>query len=112
MQAPAVAQLESALDRLVRMLAEWGAVKIILFGSVARGDYSGASDIDLIVVKETDARLPQRIAEALDYCARAGTPLPVEPLVYTPAEFARMVTEENPLITEALRHGRVLYDAT
>jgi predicted nucleotidyltransferase len=112
MQAPSSARLETALERLVRMLVEWGAVKIILFGSVARGDYSGASDIDLIVVKETDARLPQRIAEALEYCAQAGTPLPVEPLVYTPAEFARMSAEQNPLITEALRHGRILYDAT
>jgi hypothetical protein len=41
---------------------------------------------------------------------QAAAPLPVEPLVYTPEEFARLVAEENPTVTEALRRGRVLYD--
>lgn len=110
MRAPAVADIEAALRRLTDRLVAWGAVKVVLFGSVARGDYSAASDIDILVVKDSRARLPQRISEALELCWDAGLPLPVEPLVYTPDEYARLVAEENPLVVEALRHGRVLYE--
>ena len=99
------------MQRLTASLVRWSARTVILYGSVARGDYTGASDIDLIVVKETPERLPARIAEALERCLEARPPLPVEPLVYTPAEFSRLVAEENPLITEARRHGRVLHDS-
>lgn len=110
MKPPAPAEIEAAVGRLAERLAAWGATKIILHGSVARGDYSAASDIDLIIVKDTPDRLPQRIADALERCIAAAPPLPVEPLVYTPAEFDRLVADENPLITEALRHGRLLHD--
>ncbi len=110
MKPPALAEVEAAVARLVEALAVWGATKVILHGSVARGDYSASSDIDVIIVKDTPHRLPQRIADALDRCVEAALPLPVEPLVYTPAEFDRLVADENPLIVEALRHGRVLLD--
>ena len=110
MKPPSAPELEDAVRRLTDALVRWGAAKIILYGSVACGDYTAASDIDLLIVKATPARLPQRIAEALECCSEAAPPLPVEPLVYTPEEFVRLVAEQNPLVTEALRHGRVLHD--
>jgi predicted nucleotidyltransferase len=110
MKPPSPIVIEAALERLAAALAAWGALKVIAFGSVARGDYSGASDIDLIVVKRTTDRFPERIREALGPCWATDPPLPVEPLVYTPEEFTRLLAEENPLVTEAVRHGRVLYD--
>lgn len=112
MKPPSPTEIEAALRRLTEKLVAWGALKVILFGSVARGDYSGASDIDLVVVKDTPERPQQRIADALEQCWSTDPPLPVEPLVYTPEEFARLVADDNPLIAEALRHGRVLYDQT
>ena len=110
MRPPSPEALEAAVRRVMDALVTWGAKKVILYGSVARGDYTASSDIDLIVVKETTERSPQRIAEALGLCFDTRPPLPVEPLVYTPEEFAGMVRDENPLLTEALRHGRVLHD--
>ena len=111
MRPPAPEEIEAAVRRLANALAAWGATKVILHGSAAEGDYRADSDIDLIIVKPSDERLPQRIAEALERCATAAPPLPVEPLVYTPEEFARLLADENPLIVHALRHGRVLHDA-
>jgi predicted nucleotidyltransferase len=111
MKAPAPAVIDQAIAELTLTLVAWGARKVILFGSVAHGDYNGASDIDLIIVKESTARLPERIAEALDRCSQVELPLPVEPLVYTPREFDRLVAAQNPLVTDALRNGRVLHDA-
>lgn len=110
MRPPAPEEIDAALVRLAHRLASWGARKVIVHGSVARGDYSGASDIDLIVVRDTTQRMPERISEALDCCDQVDPPLPVEPLVYTPAEFARLEAEDHPLVREALQHGRVLHD--
>jgi predicted nucleotidyltransferase len=78
--------------------------------SVARGDYTAASDIDLLIIKDTPDRLLQRIVTALELCSRAAAPFPVEPLVYTCAEFKAMLAADNPLVAEAMRSGRVLHD--
>lgn len=37
--------------------------KIILFGSLARGDTHEWSDIDLLIVKDTDASYGERVKE-------------------------------------------------
>jgi len=110
MQVPSPTEMEAGLRRLTERLVAWGAIRVVVFGSVARGDYSTASDIDLIVVKETAARPAQRIADALGPCWDADPPLPVEPLVYTPDEYDRLVAGANPLLVEVLRHGRVLHE--
>lgn len=41
------------LDRLVACLAAYQPEQVWLFGSYARGDYHAASDIDLIIGRET-----------------------------------------------------------
>lgn len=43
-------RLESEIQRLVHQLKSLGAVKIILFGSLARGQVSLFTDIDLLVL--------------------------------------------------------------
>jgi len=37
--------------------------------------------------------------------------IPLEPLVYTPEEFARMCEEGSPFIEQILREGRVIYES-
>jgi predicted nucleotidyltransferase len=41
--------LERELERIVRVLRQVGAQRIVLFGSAARDDVSAWSDLDLIV---------------------------------------------------------------
>ena len=36
-------------DQVLRVAAQYGAHNVRVFGSVARGDHSGASDIDLLI---------------------------------------------------------------
>jgi uncharacterized protein len=48
------ARLEQELSRLVAQLKAMGAKKIILFGSLARGELSLFSDIDILVLFEDD----------------------------------------------------------
>ncbi len=84
-----------------------GIRKAILFGSLARGDVAEASDIDLILVKETSKRFVDRMEEAL---VTLDPHVGLDVLVYTPAEFAELL-ETRPFVQEAVREGRVIYEA-
>ncbi|NMA89188.1 MAG: nucleotidyltransferase domain-containing protein [Methanoculleus bourgensis] len=78
--------------------------KIILFGSVARGDVRRDSDLDLIIVQETDKKFLSRL-EPFYRDARIAMDI----LVYTPDEFAAMT--EGIFLKNALRDGVVVYEA-
>jgi len=81
-------QLESELSRIVSRCRELGYRKVIVFGSLARGNVGAWSDIDLILVKDTDKRFLDR----LDEFYRAVVPrIAVDALVYTPEEFAQLL---------------------
>ena len=80
-----------SLDELRRLaeplLCNAGAGRAIVFGSWARGEADGFSDLDLVVVMETDRPRAERgldLSRQLD----AALPVVVDLLVYTPAEFA------------------------
>jgi predicted nucleotidyltransferase len=74
---------------------------VFLYGSFARGNFHEASDIDLIVVGEFEGKMPKRIGAILDL-----TSLPVEPLVYTEAEFEQM--KERAFLKDALATAKEL----
>ncbi|MBI5286736.1 MAG: nucleotidyltransferase domain-containing protein [Deltaproteobacteria bacterium] len=44
------AKLQASLDTIVNQLKDIGALKVILFGSLAKGDVDVDSDLDLFVV--------------------------------------------------------------
>ena len=78
--------------------------KIILFGSVARGNVHRGSDLDLIIIQETDKKFLPRL-EPFYRDARIAMDI----LVYTPEEFAAM--REGVFLRNALRDGVVIYEA-
>ena len=96
------------LDELKRRVAPHvqRAIKVIAFGSVARGESDQWSDLDLIVVAETDRPFLERFK---DFAGLYDVWPALDLLVYTPAELQRMVAEENPLVTQALREGVILH---
>jgi len=47
-------KLQGVLDSLVKELASLGALRVILFGSFARGDVDVSSDLDLLVIMPSD----------------------------------------------------------
>ncbi len=108
MRESAESTLSERIDSLVkRIVAHYRPRKIILFGSAARGDYVDTSDVDLIVVAESDKTFTQRLAES------AGIiPDPhVDLLIYTPQEFEQMLAEGRRFLTRALAEGKVLYES-
>lgn len=93
--------------KVIEDLKGYHSQRIILFGSGARGESDEYSDLDIIVIKETDKRFLERIVEA----ARLIRPElhPIDIFVYTPEEFKEM-KKENPFIRQALKEGKVIYE--
>ena len=102
------ALLERELQRFVEILRrDYRPLKVLLFGSLATDDTGPWSDIDLVVIKETDQRFLDRAKEVIRLLRpRVG----VDILVYTPQEFELMSRDRQFVRTEILRKGRVLYE--
>ncbi len=98
-------RLQTEAQRLVEQLKALGAVKIILFGSLARGRISLSSDIDLLVLFEGDrpARdLTRWVYEQID--AREGVDL----LAHSTTSFEKV--RGWPFYREILKDAKVLYE--
>jgi len=98
------AWLEAVVDRLVGHMEP---ERVILFGSWARGTATRHSDIDLCIIWDTEADHLDRIGRVMELVADA--PRPVEPVVYTPAEWEE-AREHVPFVRRIADEGRVLYE--
>lgn len=98
--------LEEELQRVLPLIIQSGVRKVILVGSLARGEVHRASDIDLIIVKETEKRFVDRLDE---FYSLLLPRVAMDIFVYTPEEFERM-KEESHFLRMALREGKVLYE--
>jgi predicted nucleotidyltransferase len=102
-------ELNTELDRIVSVLInEYDPQKIILFGSLASGNIHEFSDIDLIVIKESDKGFYDRLEEVGLLIMPEITGADI--LVYTPKEFESK--KDSPFFREEVfKKGKVLYDA-
>lgn len=81
--------------------------EVILFGSLARGNYTPSSDADVCVVLSEDSRRQMdRIPEFLVRFTAVG--IPVDVLVYTREEIERMRRDGRRFVREDLAVGIVL----
>lgn len=85
--APAPCTFEEMRRRTTTVLRKAGVKRGLVFGSWARGEADGFSDLDLAVVMETDLP-PLERAAALTRELDQALPMVVDLLVYTPGEFA------------------------
>ncbi|GAW93084.1 nucleotidyltransferase domain-containing protein [Calderihabitans maritimus] len=103
--------LKEELDRISGIIIEkCRPEKIILFGSMADGRVNKYSDIDLVVVMDTDMRFMDRLL----FLAKLTNPqVGVDFLVYTPNEFRKMLEQGNLFLKEeVLKKGVVVYDSS
>ncbi len=96
--------INAAVNALVQVAQP---VRIILFGSHARGDARDDSDVDLLVIEE---KVSNR-AEEMVRLRRVLRPLriPVDLLVFSSEDVTRWGHQPGSALYWALREGKVVY---
>ena len=101
----AMNEIEEYGNRIGR---QFGAERVILFGSYAQGTQSADSDIDLMVIAKTSLSPSER------YCAvrrlLADIPCSFDIIVKTPDEYERWRSVVNNIVYFADKYGKVLYE--
>ena len=97
--------LKEVTERIVEALAP---ERVILFGSYTQGKPTPDSDVDLLIVMESNER-PSERRRAVSRLFRER-PFPMDIIVRTPQEMKRSLERVDPLIHDILLKGKVLYD--
>jgi len=100
--------LDEVLAVLRPLLRQHGARAAYVIGSRARGTADEHSDIDLIIVAESDRPEVERFKDYLP--AIVASPVGVDLFVYTPEEFERLRAEERPFLMHALDGAKLIYE--
>jgi predicted nucleotidyltransferase len=100
--------LNDELGRIVDILQrDYRPEKIILFGSLAADRVSEWSDIDLLIIKDTDKRPIERNIEV---CRLVRPAVGIDLFIYTPQEFKALLEERYTFILNILKTGKTLYE--
>jgi predicted nucleotidyltransferase len=83
-----------------------GTKAIILFGSLAKGTYTGTSDADILIIADD---VPAKFLDRYTLFASASLSLDVEPRVYTAEEFSGMISHRDFIAIDALKNGIPLF---
>ncbi len=101
-------KLKNELNRWKRILKnEYKPEKIILFGSFALGRTREWSDIDMVILKDTDKPFLDRIKEVL---LLLKPKVGLDVLVYTPQEFKKLCDTKLFFKEEISNRGLVIYE--
>lgn len=92
-----------------KIISEYKPKKVILFGSYAYGAPTEDSDIDLLIIKDTDKRPIDRWVEVKKILRSLKSTFPVSPLVYTEKEITERTAIKDFFIQEIFERGKVLY---
>lgn len=100
---------EDVIRSLVRQIAEkFHPHKIILFGSYAYGKPHPESDVDLLVIMDTNLKESQQALEIRRYL---NIMFGLDLLVYSPERLAQRLEWGDSFLQEIVSKGIVLYEA-
>lgn len=99
-----------AIDSVVRQIVEkFHPQKIILFGSYAYGEPQPESDVDILVVMETDLKESKQARQIYRSLERDLFGLDI--LVRTPGNLEKRIRLGDSFLQEITSRGKVLYEA-
>ena len=103
--------METAIREMTRRIIEqFNPIKIVLFGSHARGTAVPDSDIDLLVIKKIEgSKRKERIAIGI---ALHDINVPKDIIVASPEDVARIGNTVGTILYPALKEGKILYEKT
>ncbi len=102
--------LSEAKTLAAAIAAQYKPEKIVLFGSVARGNYNDASDIDLLIIKDTDIKRPYRIKHVLEAIRGIPRHFDFDPKVYTRQEIENRLRMGDDFVKNMIDEGLTLYE--
>jgi predicted nucleotidyltransferase len=95
-------------DIVNRIASGFNPDKIILFGSYAAGNPNNDSDLDLLIIKDTD--LPRHKRSFDIQMSLIGSMIPIDILVYTAKEFEEEKNEKFSFLFSAMKTSKILYE--
>jgi len=104
------ADVDTDIKRLVgQIVAEAHPLRIILFGSAARGEMTSGSDIDLLVVMPDGTHRLHTMQQL--YGTIRGVSVPFDVIVATESDLRARGDAPGLIYRDALRDGKELYAA-
>ncbi|MDP6358479.1 MAG: nucleotidyltransferase domain-containing protein [Planctomycetota bacterium] len=99
---------QASIDELSqRIVRDFQPERIILFGSYAYGQPTSGSDVDILVILPFQGK---NFWKSLEILNRTDPRFPIDLLARRPDDVARRYAEGDPLISEAIDRGKVLYE--
>lgn len=113
-------RIQSTMDEIIKEIVEnlqkIKPLKIILFGSYAKERFDEESDIDLIVILDTDI-IPQNYNQKLDLKVEVrdciydvSRKIPIDLVVYTNGEFELIKKNRTSFYNEIETTGKTIYE--
>jgi predicted nucleotidyltransferase len=87
---------------------QFGAERVILFGSYAQGKVTGDSDVDLLVIGPFKGR---SVDKSVEIRMKLRPQFPVDILIRTPEKVNQRLKMGDCFMQEILEKGKVLYEA-
>lgn len=93
-------KLQENLNKITNTLVtHYDPDMIILFGSMSTGEIHEWSDLDIVIIKETNKGFYDRLREVAQMCE---TDVGIQYLVYTPEEFEHLRQESRFFVNEEI----------
>ena len=108
--------LQETLNEIVNRFKQAQVYKIILFGSLITGNVTEDSDIDLVIITDSDKlfeSFEERLKEKIKFrnlILDLSKTTPIDLLVYTKREFEYLTERQLSFINELNVKGRILYE--
>ncbi len=104
------------LTETVESLKTLNPLKIVLFGSAARGETHEWSDLDILIVLDDD-KIPESYEEKMKLklavrktIREQSYKIPIDLLVYTKPEYNAIKAQNSSFIREISMEGKTLYE--
>ncbi|MDQ1284392.1 MAG: uncharacterized protein QG620_740 [Patescibacteria group bacterium] len=91
-----------------KIVKEINPKKIILFGSYAWGNPNEDSDVDLLVIQDSEE--PRRERQITLRKKLFGIEVPMDIIIYTPEELEKRLSIRDVFMRKIFRDGKLLYE--
>lgn len=97
------------IDEIVSTIVNrFNPEKVILFGSYAQGNPGKDSDLDLLIIQETDVPMHKRGFDVR--MSLLGHMIPMDILIYTNSEFNCEKDRNSSFLNSVMKNSRLLYE--